>query len=75
MRLANVRLQIVLRQCGFDARLEIAAICLVVRVLELASATFGEVAARRLLVVRPRRERSVVEQRIAGDSECDVATA
>lgn len=75
MRLANLRLQSMLRQCGLDPRDEIAPIGLVVGMLELASAALGEMMARRILVMRSRRKRSVVEQRVARDSKCHVSAA
>jgi hypothetical protein len=65
----------VLRERGLHARHQVAAIRLVVGMLQLASAALGEVPARRFLVVRTRRERSVVEQRIAGHSERHRPTA
>lgn len=43
--------------------------------LELAPAALGKVSARRFLVMRPRRERSVIEQCIARDPESDVTPA
>ena len=69
----------VVRPCWASARLdprdEIAAIGLVVGMLQLAAAAFGKVAARRLLVVRPGRQRAIVEQHVAGHAEGDVAAA
>jgi hypothetical protein len=58
-----------------DSRYEIAAIRLVVGMLELASAAFGKMAAGRLLVMGPGRERPVIEQRIAGNAERHVPPA
>jgi hypothetical protein len=75
MRLADFRGQIVLRQGGLDARCQIAAIRLIVGVLELAPAAFWEMSARRLLVMRSEGERAIVEHGVAGHSERDVATA
>lgn len=75
MRIPNLGLQTVLRERGLDPAHEIAAICLVVSMLELAAAALREMAARRLLMMRSGRERSIVEQRIAGDSERHVASA
>src|SRR5690348_8425900 len=69
MRIADLGFEAVLGERGLDPRHEIAAIGLVVGMLELAPAAFGKVAAGRVLVVRPRSERAVVEQRVAGDSE------
>ena len=65
MRLADLGLQAVLGQRAVDPRDQIAAIGLVVGMLELAAAAFGKVTAWRHLVVRPGRERAVVEQRVA----------
>ena len=69
MRIADLGRELVLRKRRLHARYQIAAIRLVVGMLELASAAFGEMAAGRLLMVRTRRERSVIEPRIAGHSE------
>jgi hypothetical protein len=44
-------------------------------VLELATAAFGEMAARRVLMMRPGRKRAIVEQCIAGNSERHVLSA
>ena len=57
MRFTNLRGEPVLGERSLDARHEIAAIGLVIDMLELASAALGEMAARRLLVVWPRRKR------------------
>jgi hypothetical protein len=43
--------------------------------LQLAPAALGKMAARRFLVVRARRKRAVVEQRVAGDAERHVTAA
>jgi len=75
VRLANVRLDPVLRERGLDARHQIAAIGLVVGVLELAPAAFREMTARWLLMVRAGRERAVVEQDVAENSERHMAAA
>src|SRR4051812_45595050 len=75
MRFADLRLYPVLGERSLDPAYEIAAIGLVVGVLELASSAFGEVTARGVLVVRARRHRTVVEQGVARHSECDVAAA
>ena len=75
MRIANLSRKIVLGERGFDSRDEIATICLVVGLLELAPAAFGKVAAWRHLVMRARRERSIVEQRIARNAERHMAAA
>ena len=75
MRFADFGLERMLRERGFDPRHEIAAVRLVIGMLELAAAALGEMPARRLLVVRAGCERSVVEQSIARDSERDMAAA
>ena len=67
--------EVVLRERRLDARDEIAAIGFIIGVLELTPAAFGEVTARRLLVVRPWRKGAVVEQRVAGNSKGDMPTA
>jgi len=69
VRLADRRLQAVLRKRRLDPRDEVSTIGLVVGVLELASAAFREMTARRILMVRARRERSIVEQSITRHSE------
>ena len=75
MRLADFRRQPMLRQCRLDPGDEIPTIGLVVGMLELAPPAFREVTARRFLVMRPRRERPVVEQRVAGHAKRNVAAA
>ena len=65
MRLADLGTKVVLGQSVLDPRDEITAIGLVIDVLELASPAFREMAAWRVLVMRPRRKRAVVEQGIA----------
>src|SRR5437868_12469350 len=75
MRLADRGGQIVLSERRFDSRLEIVAIRLVVGMLQLASAAFGEMAAWRLLVARTKGQRPVVEQRIPGHSERHMPSA
>ena len=72
MRRADLGRETVLRERGFDARNKIAAIRVVVGMLQLAPAAFGKVTARRLLVVWTRRQRSIVEQGVAGNSERNV---
>jgi hypothetical protein len=69
MRLADFSLQCVLQERSFDPRYQIAAIGLVIYMLELAPTAFGKMSARRLLVMRPRRERSVVEESVARHTE------
>lgn len=75
MRRPNLGSETMLRQRPFDPRDEICPICIIVDMLELASATLWEVVTRRLLVVRAEREPAVVEQRVARHSEWDVAAA
>jgi hypothetical protein len=65
----------VLRKRSVDARNEVSAICLVIRVLELASAAFGKMTAWRFLMMRPGRQRSVVEQGVARNSKRHMAPA
>jgi hypothetical protein len=72
MRLANRCREIVLSQRRLDPRHEIAAIHLVVGMLELAPTALGEMAARRFLVVPARSKRAIVEQCVARNSESDV---
>ena len=55
MRLADLGRQVVLGQRALDPRDEIAAIGVIVGMLELAAAAFGKMAARRLLVMRRHR--------------------
>src|ERR1044072_6888166 len=43
--------------------------------LELAPAALREMAARRILMVRTRRERSIIEQRVSRNAESDVPPA
>lgn len=74
MRSADLGREIVLGERGFDPRHQIAAISLVVGMLQLATAAFREVAARRLLMVRPEGQRSIVENGVAGNSEGNVTS-
>ena len=69
MRVADLGFQPVLRERSLDPRRQVPAIGLVVGVLELAPAAFGKMPARGFLMVGARRERAVVEQDVAGDSE------
>src|SRR5690348_11934730 len=75
MRRPNLGREGVLRQRRLDARDEIAAIGFVVGMLQPASAAFGEVTARRLLVMRSRGDRAVVEQSVARNAEWHMAAA
>ena len=43
--------------------------------LQLAPAAFGEVAARRLLMMRPERKRAIVENGVSGHSKWHVPAA
>ncbi len=54
MRVARISVSSVLGERRLDARDEIGAVGLVVGMLELAAAAFGEVTAWRRLVVGPR---------------------
>jgi hypothetical protein len=64
-----------LRKRSFDPGDEIAAVRFIVGVLKLASPAVGKVPAGRLLMVRPRSECSIVEQRVAWDAERHVPSA
>jgi hypothetical protein len=75
VRFADLRIQRVLRQRRLDARDEIAAVRVVVGVLELAPTALRKMPARRLLMMRPRRERSVVQKSVVRYAERDVPTA
>lgn len=75
MRFANLRGEIVLRQCCLDTRDQIAAIGIVIGVLELAPAAFRKVAAGRLLVVRAKGKGAIVQHGIARHSERHMAAA
>src|SRR6187551_420897 len=72
MRGANFRLKLVLGKRRLDPRHQIVPIGRVVGMLELAAAAFGEVLARRLLMVRPECERSIVENRVTRHCEREV---
>ncbi|GAC1506516.1 MAG: hypothetical protein NVS1B6_14400 [Steroidobacteraceae bacterium] len=65
MRRSKHRFKTVLRKCKFNPRTEVASVCFVISVLKLASATLGKVAARRVLMVRSKSQRSVVKQGVA----------
>ena len=75
MRIADFRAEVMLREGRLDTRNQVVTIGLVVRMLKLAPAALGKVPARWLLVMRSRRQGSVVEQRVAGDSKRHVAPA
>ena len=75
MRLADFGLEPVLRQRRFDSRDQEGAIGGVVGVLELAAAALGEMAARRLLVMRAEGERAIVDHGVAGNPERKVPAA
>ena len=75
MRLANFRFERMLRQRRFDPRNEIVAIRRIIGMLKLASAAFGKMPAGRLLMMRSERQRSIVEQGIAGNCERHVPAA
>src|ERR1700741_267706 len=64
-----------LRECRFKTRDEVAAIRLVVGVLELATAAFRKMAAGCLLVMRARRKRSIIEKRISRNAERHMSSA
>ncbi len=75
MWLADFGGQLVLRKRSFDARDQISAIGLIIRVLKLATAALVEMAARRLLVMRSRRQRAIFEQGVSRHAKGDVAAA
>ncbi len=75
MRLPDFGLKPMMGKRGFDPRHEIAAIGMVVGVLELAAAAIREMAARRLLVMRTEGQGAIVQDGIAGHPEGDVAAA
>jgi hypothetical protein len=75
MRFPDLGRQLVLRERGFDSRAEIAAVRVIVDMLQLAPAAVREVTAWRLLMVRTRGKRSIAEQRIPSHSERHVAPA
>ena len=64
-----------LGQRRLNARDQVAPIGFVVGMLQLAAAAFREMAAWRQLVLRPGRERSVIEQCVARHSKSHVAAA
>ena len=64
-----------LRQRAFDPRHKVAAIRLIVGMLQLTAPAFGEVPARRLLVMRAVSKRAVVEHGVAGNPERHMAPA
>ena len=66
MRFADLSRKAVLRQRSFDPRNQIVAICLIVGVLQLASAAFGKVMAWRHLMMRSGRQGAIVEQGVSG---------
>ena len=74
MRCSNLSFEAVLSERRLHARDEVGEIGFIIRVLELATAAFGKMPARGFLVVGSQRERAVIEQRVAGHSERDVAT-
>jgi len=75
MRWPDFGRQSMLCQRALNPRYQIAPIGFVVGVLELASATFREMTARRFLVMRSVSQRAVVKHRIAGNSERNVPPA
>lgn len=69
MRLADFGRKIVLCERGRDPVGQVTAVSLVIDMLELASAALRKVTAWRHLMVRPLDQRSVIPDRVAGDSE------
>lgn len=74
MRGADLGLQPVLGKSKLDPRREVADVRLVVGMLELATAAFGKVTARRRLVVRAERQCSVIEHGVARNGERHMAS-
>src|SRR5438270_4072980 len=64
-----------LRERRRNSRDEIATIGIIVGMLKLAPAAFREMAAWRFLVVRPERQRAVVENRVPWHAERHVPPA
>src|SRR5215467_5295450 len=75
MRLADLGREVILGKRRFDAGYQIPAVCLVIRVLELASAAFRKMATGRLLVMRTGGQRAIIEQRISRNPKCNVPAA
>lgn len=75
MRVSNFRFDSMLRQSRFDPRHKIASIGFIIGLLELAAAAFGKERTWRILMVRTKGQRSIVEERVSRNSERDVATA
>lgn len=75
MRIPDRSLDAMLSERGLDPRDQIAAIGLVIGMLELASAAFREVPARRVLMMWSGRKPTIVEQGIAGHPEGHVTPA
>ena len=69
VRFANFGRQVVLRQRRLDPRLQLAAIRLVVGVLELTPATLREMPAGRLLMMRTERQCAIVQKSITRNGE------
>src|SRR5438270_7591701 len=75
VRLAHLRRQSMLLQRRLDPGGQVAAIRLIVGVLELASAAFGKMPARRLLMMWSKGECAIVENGVARHAEGHVAPA
>lgn len=75
MRRPDFGREVVLGKPDLHARHEIAAIGVIVGMLELAPAAFRKVPAGRLLVMWTEGERAIVEHRIARNAERDMPTA
>jgi CRISPR/Cas system-associated endonuclease Cas1 len=74
MRLPDLGIDLVLGKRILDARDQISAIGLVIRMLKLASAALREMAARRHLVMWAGRQRTIVEESVPRHAEGHMAT-
>ena len=62
-----------LRQCRFNPGNDIAPVRFIIGMLELASAAFRKMTARRVLVMRAECQRPIVENSVTGNSEWNMA--
>ena len=75
MRLADICLKVMLRQCAGDSVHQIGAIGFVSDMLQLAAAAFREMPARRLPVVEAGLDAAILAQEVAGRGERRMAPA
>ncbi len=75
MRFADFGRETVVGERALDARNQVVAIGVVIRMLQLAAPAFGEVPARRLQVMPPKGQRTVVEHSVARNPEWNVPAA